>query len=176
MARPISRRRFLRRTLVGATLLAVGGTVGRHLSGYSLDGRTAAKLRALSPKEYLVLAAVCRRMCAPDEQGAISVDDVGAALVIDDYLAGLPDDIAGDVRSLLHLIEHTPLLFSGRPSRFTHLDAGGQDAVLAGWESSRLDVRRRGFQALKCLAMVGYYGDARAWALLGYSGPMPIQR
>jgi hypothetical protein len=168
----ITRRRFLRRTLLGAALLTVGGTTLRHLSGYSLDAATAGKLRALSPKEYLVLAAVCRRILAPDEKGAISCDEVGTALAVDAYLAAMPDYITSDVRALLHLLEHTPFLWSGRPSRFTHLDAAAQDAVLAGWESSRLDVRRRGFVALKSLAMIGYYGDPRAYAVLDYTGPM----
>ncbi len=174
--RPINRRRFLRRTIAGAALLAVGATVGKHLTGYALDGAIAARLRTLSPKEYLILAAACRRLLAADEPGAPSPDEVGAALVIDGYLAGLPDEIVSDVKALLHLIEHTPFLFHGKPSRFTRLDAGGQDAVLRGYAESRLDVKRRGFQALKSLAVLGYWGDPRTFALIGYPGPMPIQR
>jgi hypothetical protein len=164
----LSRRRFLGRTLVGGALLAAGGAIGsRHVGGYVLDGAIAARLRVLSPKEYLVLAAACRRQLAPDERGAPSPDEIGAPLVIDGYLAGLPADLVSDVRALLHLLEHW-----GVWTRFTRMGAATQDEVLAGWESSRLDVRRRGFRALKSLALLGYYDDPRTFAILDYSGPM----
>ncbi len=168
----ISRRTFLRRTLAGAALVGIGGTVLRHLTGYSLDEATARRLRVLSRKEYLVLAAICRRMLAPDEKGSIDPDTVGVALVIDEQLTLLPEATVADVRALLQLVEHSPFLFSLRPSRFSRLDAAGQEAVLAGWESSALDFRRQCFAALKGLAALGYYGDPRAYAVLGFTGPM----
>jgi hypothetical protein len=171
MARSLTRRRFLRRTLGGAALLALGGTVLRHLSGYSLDADTASQLRALSPKQYLVARAIFRRMLAPDERGAPDPDLVGVALTVDGYIARLPEELASDLRALLELVEHSPALFDFRASRFTHLDQAGQDAVLSRWASSRIELRRRGFQALKALAMMGYYGDPRAYALLDYPGP-----
>jgi len=172
IGRPIDRRRFLRRTLLGAALLGVGGTVLRHLSGYRLDRATAERLRVLSPKEAIVLSAVAARMLAADQPGAPSPDEVGVVPAIDGYLAGLPEALSSDVRALLQLVEHSPLLFAARPARFTHLDAAAQDAVLAGWESSALDVRRRGFTALKSLCVLGYYGDPRTHAILGYPGPL----
>jgi len=169
---PIDRRRFLRRTLLGAALLGVSGTVLRHLSGYHLDRATADRLRVLSPKEAIVLAAVAARMLAADQPGVPSPADVAVVAAVDDYLAGLPEALTSDVRALLQLVEHSPLLFSARAARFTHLDAAAQDAVLAGWESSALDVRRRGFTALKSLCVLGYYGDPRTHAILGYPGPL----
>lgn len=167
-----ARRRFLRRSLLGGALLVLGATVGRHLSGYALDPVIARRLRVLSPKEYLVLAALCRRLLAPDGPDAASADEVDAALVIDDYLAGLPKALVRDVTALLHLIEHTPLLFTLRGARFTRLGVAAQDALLASWAESRIDLWRQGFQALKGLAMIGYYDDPRAWPLLGYPGPL----
>jgi hypothetical protein len=173
-AEPISRRRFLRRTLLGAALLAVGGTALRHLSGYRLDERLARRLRVLSPKEAIVLGAACRRLLAADEAGAPSPDALGVVEAIDGYLAGLPPALAGDVRALIQLLEHSPFLFDLRASRFTHLDDAGQDAVLAAWAGSRLELRRQGFAALKSLAALGYYGDARTFAILDYQ-PMQIR-
>jgi hypothetical protein len=167
-----SRRRFLKRTLLGGALLAVGGTALRHLTGYTLDEATARRLTLLSPKEYLILSAICRRLLAPDERGAPSPDELEVALTIDRYLAGLPPELASDVRSLLHLLEHTPLFFHLLPSRFTHLAPERQDAVLAGWETSLITLKRQGFQALKSLAMIGYYGDPRSFAVLDFTGPM----
>jgi hypothetical protein len=170
---PISRRRFLRRTLTGAALLAVGGTALRHLTGYHLDEAIARRLRVLSPKEAIVLGAIARRLLAPDEAGAPSIEEIGVVEAADAYLAQLPPPLAADVRALIQLVEHSPFLFSLRPSRFTRLDTAAQDAVLAGWSTSRLDVRRQGFAALKALAAMGYYGDARTFAILDYT-PMVL--
>lgn len=164
----ISRRQFLRRTLLGGLLLGAGAVVGRHLSGYHLDPALASRLRVLSPKEYLVLMAVCRRILAPDEAGAPTPDEVGVGLNVDRYLGELDPSLVTQLRALLHLVEHG----SSLSGRFTRLGPEAQDAVLAAWESSRLDVRRQGFQALKTLAVLGYYDDPRTFALLGYPGPL----
>ncbi len=166
----INRRTFLRRTLAGAALLALGGTLGRNLSGYRLDPALAGALRALSAKEALVLLAVARRILAPDDgtPPPPPLDEPALLRAVDGYLLALPEAVADDVRALLQLVEHSPILFDLRASRFTHLAPAAQDAVLAGWQRSRLDVRRQGFAALKSLAMIGRYGDPRTFALLGY--------
>ena len=165
-----SRRRFLRRTLLGGALLTLGGIVGRHLSGYHLPPEIAARLRVLSPKEYVILAAACRRLLAPDEAGAPDIEAIEVVNLIDDYLARVDPAICDDVKALLHVLEHGTALAT--LSRFTHLDAADQDAVLDAWQTSRIDLRRRGFAALKSLAMLGYYDDPRTFAILGYGGPL----
>jgi hypothetical protein len=163
----MKRRTFLRTSLLGGALLGVAGVIGKHLSGYSLDGATAAKLRALSAKEFLVLRAIARRILAPDG-AAPSADEVEAALHADAYVARLEPPLRDDLRALLHLFEHSASL----RSRFTRLDGEAQDAALASWESSALALRRRGFQAMKTLCLFGYWRDDRTWPLIGYSGPM----
>jgi gluconate 2-dehydrogenase subunit 3-like protein len=166
----LSRRRFLRAGIIGGLLLGGAALVGKQISGYSVDEATRRRLRALSPKEYLILQAVARRVLAPDEPGAPSADAVEAALAVDTYLAKLPREIVSDVRALLHLVEHGSSLFSG--TRFTRMSPAAQDATLADWQRSSLTVRRRGFQALRTLSFLGYWRDDRTWPLLGYSGPM----
>jgi hypothetical protein len=172
----ISRRRFLRTSLWGGALLGSAALVGRHLSGYHLDPAVAAQLRALSPKELLIFSAVARRMLAPDARGAPSADEVQAALFVDGYLTKLDEGSRADVRALLHLVEHGSGLFRVTFSRFTHMSAEQQDATLADWEKSRMALRRRGFQALKTMAMLGYWRDDRTWPLIGYTGPMLPRR
>ncbi len=168
----LTRRGFLRAGLAGGILLGGAAIVGRSLSGYHLDAATAGRLRALSPKEYLVMQAVARRVLAPDAADAPSADAVEAALAADAYLAKLPPPLVGDVKSLLQLVEHGSSLFRGGATRFTRMSASEQDATLADWQRSSLTVRRRGFQALRTLAFVGYWRDDRTWPLLGYTGPM----
>jgi hypothetical protein len=172
----LSRRRFLRNTLVGGALLGTAAIVGRHLSGYHLDAAIAGRLRALSPKEYLILDAIVNRMLAPDRSDAPTASSVGATLFIDDYLTRLDDGMRSDLRALLHLVEHGSGLFRFGLSRFTHMRAGEQDATLEDWAQSRLAVRRQGFQALKTLAMLGYWRADSTWPLIGYTGPMLPRR
>jgi hypothetical protein len=167
-----TRRRFLRAGLVGAVLLGGAAVVGRSVSGYHLDDATARRLRILSPKEFLILQAVARRVLAPDAADAPSADQVEAALAVDAYLAKLPTPMVRDVRALLHLVEHGSSLFRLGGTRFTRLSAAEQDATLTDWSRSSLTVRRRGFQALRTLSFLGYWRDDRTWPLIGYSGPM----
>jgi gluconate 2-dehydrogenase subunit 3-like protein len=172
----LTRRGFLRAGIAGTVLLGGAAIVGRSLSGYHLDATTAARLRALSPKEYLVMQAVARRVLAADAPDAPSPDSVDVAGAVDVYVAKLPDAVQRDVRALLQLVEHGSSLFRGRATRFTHLAAEAQDAALRDWERSSLTVRRRGFQALRTLAFLGYWRDDRTWPLIGYSGPMLPKR
>jgi hypothetical protein len=168
----ISRRGFVRAGLAGALVLGGAALIGRQLGGYTLDAATAARLRALSPKEYLVMQAVARRVLAPDAADAPSADAVDTALAVDAYVAKLPSGVQEEVSALLQLVEHGSGAFRLRGSRFTHMSAEEQDATLRDWERSSLTVRRRGFQALRTLAFLGYWRDDRTWAVIGYSGPM----
>jgi hypothetical protein len=184
----ISRRRFLRAGIIGGLLLGGAAVVGRQLSGYHLDEAVRRRLRVLSRKEYLILQAVMRRVLAPDHEPtagtaragadaqpaleAPSADSVEAALAVDAYLAKLPPEVGGDVRALLHLVEHGSSLFRFGTARFTRMSAAEQDATLEDWQRSSLTVRRRGFQALRTLSFLGYWRDPRTWPLIGYSGPM----
>jgi hypothetical protein len=171
----ISRRGFLRAGLLGAVALGGAAAIGRQLRGYAVDAATARRLRVLSPKEYLVMAAVARRVVAPDAGDAPSADAVETALAVDAYVSKLPAAVQSEVSALLQLVEHGALLFGWfrlRGSRFTRMSADEQDATLRDWETSSLTVRRRGFQALRTLAFLGYWRDDRTWALIGYSGPM----
>lgn len=146
--------------------------VGRHLSGYHLPEAERARLRVLSPKEYLVLQAVARRILRADGSDAPSPDELEVARFADGYLAGLPAPLASDVKSLLQLFEHGSWVFRLRGSRFTRMTPEEQDATLEDWAESGLAVRRQGFQALRTLCFLGYYRHDRTWPLLAYSGPL----
>ena len=122
------------------------------------------------------MQAVARRVLAADASDAPTPDSVDVAGAVDAYVARLPAAVQRDVRALLQLVEHGSSLFRGGATRFTHLSADAQDAVLRDWARSSLTVRRRGFQALRTLAFLGYWRDDRTWSLLGYSGPMLPKR
>src|SRR2546430_2411801 len=103
-SRPVwTRRRFLRAGIIGGVLLGGAAVVGRSLSGYHVDAEVARRLRVLSPKEYLVMQAVARRVLAADAADAPTADQVQVALAVDAYLAKLPPEVVRDVRALLQL-------------------------------------------------------------------------
>ncbi len=175
MAAPMTRRRLLRLSLLsGVALTAAGGLLGGEWLAaprrYAVPPGVRGKLRALSAKEYRLLAAVAARILDGVEP-ALRDGGGGVALWADGYVAGLPAEMQGDVRALLQLFEHAPA-FSGHFSRFTALPAEAQDAVLRDWAESGLALRRQGFQALKSLCCLAYYQDPRSFAAIGYSGPM----
>jgi hypothetical protein len=51
------------------------------------------------------------------------------------------------------------------------MSVADQDAHLRSWETSRLAVKRTGFQAMKRLCCAVYYSDPRTYASVGYPGP-----
>ncbi len=115
------------------------------------------------------LSALCRRMLP--------------------HLDGAAHDLAGEVEG--RLVAGDPLvrkrfgtaltafdnpavglLVSGKPRRFTRLRAAEQDAVLTGWEQSRIGTRRAVFQALRRLIVSTYYSLPQSYPGIGYRGPL----
>lgn len=167
-----SRRRFLRLGIGGAAALGLGGLFAWHTSGYELAPVDAARLTALSPKEYLVMDAVAARMLRADGPGWPGTREVGVALAIDRMVARLDEANRTDLQRLIHLLEHGLPLRTGRLSRFTRLSGDDQDAVLASMESSSIGLLRGAFEGLKSLCVLAYFRDERTWAPIGYDGPL----
>lgn len=85
-----------------------------------------------------------------------------------------------ELEQLLGMLESrvVNLALAGIARPFTAMAPAQRERYLAAWATSRLAVRRKGFQALKRLATVLYYtatdtlGKSPAWADLGYPGPL----
>lgn len=150
--------------------------------------------RCLTPKQLLVLHCAALRLldgadAAPEASaaaGSVSLegaaaegaaadalaDLAGSRLVfIDRYLSRLDVGLRADVRALLELLEHYPLV-TGRFARFSRLAADEQDAVLRAWQESRITLLRQGLAALKSMVFLAHYGDERSFGALGYTGPL----
>ena len=169
-----ARRRFGRRRLVAAAsggVLAVAGAVAWWgAGGYAVPLAVERRLVALAPWEYAVVEQAARRLCAADGP-APSPDEVGTAAFVDRYVAQMHPTLRRDLRRLFAYLEHLAPLRAGLPRRFTSLDAAAQDRVLARMEAADEGLLRGGFAGLKSLVFMGYYGDPRTWAILGYDGP-----
>jgi hypothetical protein len=178
-----TRRGFLKTTLGGAALLAAAGAVPLALRRTRLRELPPGKaLLFFTPAEYAVFAAVADRILAIPEgaQGKLrsaptpaQVDVAGKA---DAFLAPLPPDDAKQMKQLLALFDNAlfGLLTGGAPTPFTQQGPAQQDAQLRGWASSRLGIKRSGYQALKRLACAIYFGSPETWPSASYAGPPDV--
>jgi hypothetical protein len=181
-----ARRRFLKKTIGGAALLAAAGAVPLALRKTQLRA-PKGPLRFFTPAEYSVFAAVAERILArgtadvprelegvlasrPPAPSSAEVDVAGKA---DAFLAPIDATSAKELKQLLALFDNA--LFSvvtgGPPRPFTRMTAAEQDAHLERWATSRMAVRRTGFQALKRLSAAVYYGSPETYPSVGYPGP-----
>lgn len=168
----VSRRRALQAAF--AALLAASTTVAVvRTRGYDVPKDVAERLRVLSPWQYVVLAAIARRIAAPDvDDGSVpTTDEVDVAGFLDGYLEKLPDPLRRDFLRLLAFVEHLAPVACKLASRFSRLGAADQDRVLAWLESNREGLLRGGFDGLKSSVFMGYYRDPRTWKIVGYAGP-----
>jgi choline dehydrogenase-like flavoprotein len=105
---------------------------------------------------------------------------IGLAERVAAVVDGLPAADQAQLGQLLGLFESRllNLLFSGAFRPFTRMDRGGRERFLGSWATSRLNLRRSAFQALKRITAVTHYtatddaGRNPAWATLGYPGPL----
>jgi hypothetical protein len=155
----------------GALLVAATGVAVVRTSGYVVPKDVAARLRVLSPWQYVVLAAAARRIAARDADDAPTPDEVGVATFLDGYLEKLPEAMRRDFLRLLAFLEHLAPLGQKLGSRFSRLAPADQDRVLASLESNDEGLLRGGFDGLKSLVFMGYYRDPRTWKIIGYAGP-----
>jgi hypothetical protein len=162
------RRGFLRLLGGAAALGALAELPAARLAAAGAD----ASGRFFSDSEREILTQVVERLVDTGEPGAPAVRATHAIDVIDRLCAGLDPSLTRPLPSLLRLVEWGPWLFDFAFSRFTRLDAAGQDASLRGWMTSRLALRRRGFLALRNLASFGYWSQEETWPLIGYAGPL----
>ena len=192
-----SRRGLLKKTLGGAALLVAAGAVPVALRRTKLRQPPQGRiLQFFSPAEYSIWAAVADRVLARDATAATMEGDGAAQAALrgerrpaapspseidvagkaDAFLAPLPESDAKDLKQLLALFDNALFSFvMGGPARpFTQMDAADQDAHLRSWQTSRLAIRRTGFQAMKRLCCALYFSDPLTYASVGYPGP-PVE-
>ncbi|MBK8168769.1 MAG: gluconate 2-dehydrogenase subunit 3 family protein [Sandaracinaceae bacterium] len=168
----VSRRRFLKVGVAGSAALALGGALAWQTRGYEVPAAVSSRLRALSPKEYLIAKAVAARVLRRDADDLPMPEELHVAEYIDGMVARLDEANRTDLKRLLHVLEHVLPWSAAKPSRFTRLDGAGKDAVLASMMSSSVGLLRGAFEALKSLCVMAYFRDARTWGAIGYDGPL----
>lgn len=124
-------------------------------------------LRSLTPKEYAVARAAAEAILV-----GVPVEPDAVATAIDSELAVAGDPMRTDMKTVLSLMEHGTLL-SFRRKRFSALDPESRRRVLEGWATSRFNLRRAAFQALKGFVVFFGYIDDRTRQITRFPGPWP---
>jgi hypothetical protein len=169
-----TRRSFLRLAGGAAALGALAQLRTLPAAAAPLPAAAAAPGpgRFFSDRDREILTHVVERMVETGEPGAPPVRSTRAIATIETLCTALDPGATAPLPALLRLVEWGPLLFEARPARFTRIDAAAKDASLEGWMRSRFLWRRLGFQALRNLAMLGYWSQDETWTLIGYHGPL----
>lgn len=163
--RPLAAGYTRRHVLALGGGLAAAGLAAVRLGGY--PPRPSWTGEVLDPWEVHVLRAAVDAVLPPAPDGG-AYDQVPAN--VDRYLRALPIDARAEIHGLMVLIEQaTPL--SGRVGRFSRLSPEGRREVLASLEA-RGGIAAAASRGLRDLVMLGYYQQPRAWAGLGYAGPL----
>jgi hypothetical protein len=162
----LGRRDFLRLTGFSTGMLALSRL---RLPAAALAADSAPGV--LSPADLRILAGVAERITYTGDASMPRFADTDGMRTIEVALRQLPPDIPEQLSWGLWLVEYGPPLLIGQPARFTNLEPEWQDIYLSGWADSRFHVRRIVFQALKNLAMLGYYAQDATWPGIHYAGP-----
>ncbi len=162
-----SRRSFLKKGLFGGLVLALGGGGLAFYPSAHLASPTAPLL-VLSPASFQVLVAVAGRMVV-----AKGSDPVVIAHAVDQALTRVTPEAQADMNKLLGLLENAlpGLLLDLRGQPFTRLSPEARDRVLTTWSTSRFELRRTGYQALRKLCLASYYADESSFAGIDYHPP-----
>jgi len=166
----MNRRAFLKTGLLGGALLALGGA-SLALFPSRKEGTPTRPLRVLGEGPFQVMVAVARRMVT--DPGA---DPVAIAQQVDVLAACLPIEARRDLVKLLGLFESAlgGLLLDGNALPFTRLSPKEQDRVIERWRSSRITLRRSGYQALKKLSFLAHYMQPWSWSAIDFPTPPAV--
>jgi hypothetical protein len=133
-------------------------------------------LQFFTQAEYSIWAAMADRVLDGVGLKAPSPAAIDVAGKADAFLAPLPAGDAKDMKQLLSLFDNAlfSLLSGGPPRPFTRMSPEEQDAHLRSWQTSRLAIKRTGYQAMKRLSCAMYFSDPATYASVGYPGP-PVE-
>jgi hypothetical protein len=161
------RRGFLRTTAGGGFALALASLLPGCGRAAEAIGSGDDGLRSLTQREYETVVAAAEVLLA-----GVAVDAAAIARRIDYELWAVGGAIQDDMRTVLQLLERlTPL--GGHVRGFSELSPSERLAYLEGWQHSRFNLRRAGFNAVKSFIYFFGYSDPATWAATGFPGPWP---
>lgn len=165
----LSRRGFLRGVAGGGAAIALA----RWLPGGEMWAQSAAG--GSSPGAFTAKELTTLRAAAGALLGDVPVDPGTVAGRIDREVALMGEPIVTDFKTVLGLLEHLTFL-GGRLTRFTNLSPAARLAYLQGWGTSRFNLRRAAFHAVRTLVHFYGWADDATRPITGYEGTWPETR
>ncbi len=150
--------------------------VRRLLFGYAA---LPAPTRVLARREWALVEGVSEAMFPAGGAIPTSGREADVTGYVDRYVASVPPGVRLLMRMLLLLVEQATLFFPapgpGGRRRFSALDVEQRVAVLEGWRTSSLFLRRLVFTSLRAILCMGYLADPKVLRQLGVA-PYEIER
>jgi len=165
-----TRRGFLRLAAASASLGALAEL--RALPARATSSAEPAGARFFNPTDTEILTQIAERMVDSGHSAAPRLRATGAIETIDRTCRELDPALTSLLPTVVRLVEYGPFFFDWTFRRFTQLSDQEKDASLNGWMTSRFEVRRLAFKALRNLSILGYYSQEESWPLIGYAGPL----
>ncbi len=170
----LSRRELLKRAglVMGAAVIVPAVP----MAAPSQAQAAAEALRALTPREYATLDAICARIIPTDDSGP-GAKEARAARFIDWGLAGALSSLRGPYAATLAAVEAYSVALKGRPC--AELSPADQDAVVLDLSENRVPQAPQGFfTTLRAHTIQGTFSDPfyggnanyAGWDLIGYPG------
>jgi hypothetical protein len=166
----LTRRRFLQvglgsAVLLGGTVLITHDRTPAAAHHRALSGPAANMIHALTP---VLLDGTLPKEGAARQEAIQEVVDA-----FDRALAGLSPAVQKELQQLLTLLTFAPTraLVGGVWRNWSEASPEQVRGFLERWRTSRIDLLRAGYQALKQVMQASWYGNARSWEIIGYSLP-----
>jgi hypothetical protein len=166
-----SRRTFLKAGLLGAVLLAAGGSIYRTTHSpppapFVLGGEARAALAAIIP-------AILEGALPGDSNernAAIAVTTEG----VHQAILGLPLATQKEIQDLFGLLALGPArrLLTGIGGGWEQAAPAQVSAFLQDWRVHRLGLLRSAYGAMHDLVLGAWYANPSSWAAIGYPGPL----
>jgi hypothetical protein len=164
-------RRNLLTGILGATGFAAALAAGGYAwleTGYPEPGADGPVF--LSAKEWSVLRALIEVLLPGDETFPPGLElGVHRRIDMEAWAAGA--DVRAELRALLQILEHSPLLL-GRPTRFSGLVPQLRATLLDDIIDRGPDMTVSAVLILKRLVHFIAYANPEVWLFIGYEGPL----
>lgn len=136
----------------------------RLFAGYAA---APAGIANLNRAEAAIVSAIGDAMFPAGGQPPQSAIDANVLEYIDRYITWHSPSTRFLMHALFYLMEHATLFFGPSRKRLTSLEPAARELYLAGWETSRLYLRRMVFQSLRALMCLGYLGSPEVERSIG---------
>lgn len=131
-------------------------------------------MKALTPREASIFACFTDAVVAP-EPLLPPVRETDAVAFFDDWMSRAPRLNRVGMRSLLYVLEMSPLL-TGSRRRLRRLDRDGRAVWLHAIERAPRAELRLVYKLMKGAAQLSYWGDDRLMKHVGYDADANVQR